>query len=225
MATSPPVVIVREKRGLGCFGGGCLAVILVLLLLAALTGGIGYFTYKKGVSLTSTSPKTVQTFDGGDAVYQGAEQKLTTFNQAVQQDQPGALELTADEINTLIARAPDLAANGVHIFITLTGDKAHAQVSLPTSMLPAGILKDRYVNGEVDFTPAFDSADKSLTLILHSLQIGDETVPESELPMLQSQFIAPAINAACQGSPAIKEMLSRTTEISVHDGKLVVQTQ
>ncbi len=224
MANPPPVVVVKEKRGLGCFGAGCLIVLVAVLLCAALVGGGGYFLYSKGNALTSQTPSTVQTFDGGDDVYHAAEQKLTTFNQAVQQGQPGTLELTADEINTLIARAPDFNASQVHLFVSMTDNKGKVQMSLPTSLLPLGILKDRFINGEAEFTPGFDSSTKSVTLLLHSLRIGSEDVPKENLPMISEQIAGP-LNTQLDQTPAVKQVLDRATSIEVRNGKFVVQTQ
>jgi hypothetical protein len=224
MTTPPPPVVVREKRGMGCFGCGCLVVLVVLILLAALVGGLSYFAYTKGMTLTSTTPGGIQTFDGGDDVYHGAEQKLTTFNEAVQQNQPATLELSADEVNTLIARSPDLAGSQIHLFLSFTDSTAHVQASLPTNLLPFGIIKDRYINGDSDFIPGLDPSTKSVTLVLQRLRIGSEEVPKGDLSTLQSEM-EPAINTQLQKTPAIKQVLDRATFIGIKGGKLLIQTQ
>jgi hypothetical protein len=225
MTTPPsPPPAVPAKRGLGCFGWGCAVLVVLLLLIGGLVLGISYFGYSKITHLTSTEPATVQSFDGGDAVYQGALQKTNAFDQSVQQNQPATLELTADEINTLIARDPDFAKYQIHAFITMTGDHGDMQVSLPTNLIPYGLLKDRYLNVEADFTPSFDPSTKALNFTLHSFKFGGGVVPPDQLMTVQDN-INPLLNTQLQNSSDAKQILDRAQAIQIRDGKLFIQVQ
>ena len=106
----PPPVVVRPRKGLGCWLGGCVGLLIALLVIVGLVAAIGYFSYDKVLHLTSATPTTVPNPDGGDEVYQAAVQKLNAFSQALQQNQPATLQLNASEINTLIARDPQISA-------------------------------------------------------------------------------------------------------------------
>jgi hypothetical protein len=61
MTNPPPPVVVQKKGGMGCFGIGCVILLIVVVLLGALGFGLGYFAYKKGAALTSPEATTVQT--------------------------------------------------------------------------------------------------------------------------------------------------------------------
>jgi hypothetical protein len=223
----PPVVVVQKKRGLGCFGCGCLVVLALLVLLGALAAAVVYFGYSQGKVLTTAAPSSLQSFDGGDAMYHDAIQKITVFGQALQQGQPANLELTADEINTIIARSPDLAANHVHLFVSLAGNEATLQLSVPTSVLPMGIgglAEGRYLDAEMKFEPSFDVASKTLNLGLHGLRFGSETLPPDSLPTVEQEF-DPALNSKLQSTPEAQPFLNHAKSVEIRDGKLEIDAQ
>lgn len=222
--SSPPPVVIQQKKGMGCFGIGCIVVVIVLLLIGGLIAGIGYLAYSKAGALTTTTPETTRSFDGGDDLYNGAQQKLAAFGQALQQNKPATLELSADEINTLITRDANVKANQIHAFVTLTGDRADLQTSFPTSMLPFGVFPGRFINGEANFTPSFDPATKNIIFSLHTLKMGSQTFPDQQLPALQAQF-QPFINTQLQRSQATRNFLDHAQSVEIRDGKLVIQTQ
>jgi hypothetical protein len=225
MATPPSAPPgVPEKRGLGCFGWGCAVLVVLLLLIGGLIAGISYFGYSKISNLTSTAPTTVRTYDGGDTVYQSAIQKTNTFDQAVQRDQPATLELSADEINTLIARDPDFTKYQIRAFVTMTGDHGDMQISLPTNLIPYGLIKDRYLNVEAEFTPAFDPSTKALNFTLHTFKFGGGSVPPAQLTTVQNN-LNPLLNTQLQNSDAAKQILDRAQVIEIRDGKLIIKMQ
>lgn len=220
----PPSQTAPSRRGLGCFGIGCIVVVAVLLGFGALIAGLGYFGYSKLGALTSMAPTTAQNFDGGNAIYQSAQQKGNDFQQNLQQNRPATLEFTADELNTLIARDPDFARSQIHLFVSMTGDRGRVEVSLPGSLIPLGLIKDRYFNGNAEFGLGFDPATKNLKIDLHALKIGPDTIPPDQLPALQSQ-LQPLINAQLQNSPDAKRVLDQAQSIEIRDGKLVIVTK
>ena len=220
MVTTQPPVVVAKKRGCGCFGCGCLVAILILLLIGAMIAG---FWYMAG-SFISTAPINVPTFDGGDAVYQSAAQKINTFNQALQQNQPASLELSADEINTLIARNPSFAANHLRFFVTMFDDHADLQMSVSTDVLSKGLIKDRYLNGDTDFSLHFDATDKELHLILHHLKVGAYDLPEDSLSSSRDR-IDHALNQQLETSPAGKQFLDHAQTVEIRAGQLEIEEQ
>ena len=221
--TTPPPVVVTKKKGMGCFGCGCLAVVVALLLLVALIAIGAYYTYNRLDALTSTTPESVPSFDGGDDVYQRTMQKVNTFSQALAQNQPGSLELTADEINTLLAHEPELAANQAHVFVSMSGDRMKVQASLPTTLLPGGWFKGRFINGVVEFSPSFDPDTKSLNLALHHLHTSSIDIPESTLASIQDA-VNQLMNTQLQSSSSTKLLLDHAKTIEVRDGNLEIET-
>jgi len=226
MTTPPPApgAPVAKNRGLGCLGCGCLILVLLVLLFVGLIGGACYWTYHKAAKLTSATPSTVQTFDGGDALYQGATQKLTAFDQALQQHQPATLRLSADEINTQIARDRDFADNNIHVFLTMIDDKADMQISFPTNALQVNLFSGRYVNGEISFGMNFDPTSKTLNFVLHGLHLANQEVPKNILPTLQNE-LAPAINQLLQKDPECQKILNQAKSIEIKDGVLIIEIQ
>lgn len=229
MDTPPPApgtttVIVEKKRGMGCFGCGCLILVVLVILFLALAGGITYWTYHRVSALTSPTPSTVQTFDGGDNVYHGATQKLSDFDQALQKHQPALLQLSAEEINTLIARDPNIKANNLHIFVTMTDDKAGVQLSLPTNALPVSVFKGRYINGDISFGLNFDPASKTLGFIFHDARLGNQAVPKDLLPTLQDE-LGPALNQMMQNDPECKKILDQGKMIEIKGGLLTIEIE
>jgi hypothetical protein len=219
--STPPV---QKKSGLGCLGCGCLVLALLVILFLALVAGAGYLGYTKAVSLTSTTPAAVPSFNGSDDVYNTAEQKVTAFGHDVQNHQAATVRLSADEINTLIAHNPDLIRQKAHLFVTLTNDQAQVQGSLPTGELSHGILKNRYLNFDTTFGLGFNSDTKSLDLALHHLQIGDQPTPPNLLPTMQAE-LTPLLNTQLQMYPGTKGLLQQAKSIEIKDGELVIETQ
>jgi hypothetical protein len=224
MTQPPPPVVVQKKRGPGCFGCGCLVLLVAIILLVGGGAGVFYLLHTKGMAVTATTPAPVPTFDGGDALYSATVQKTNAFGQALQQNQPTTLELTADEINTIIARSPNLAASQVHAFITMTGNVARIQAAVPTNLLPGGMLKDRYLNVDFSFTPGFDPDSKNVSVNLQSLQFGSDNIPKENLTAMQSE-LEPLLNIQLQRDPNIQRLLNQAKSIEVRDGKLEIATQ
>jgi len=101
---TPPPPAQPKKKGLGCFGCGCVVLLLLGVLTVGLTGALAYVIHSRLMEITSDTPANIATFDGGDEMYATAKQKLADFNHDQQSHQPATLQLSADEINTLIAR-------------------------------------------------------------------------------------------------------------------------
>jgi hypothetical protein len=223
MATSPPVVV-EKKRGMGCLGCGCLTLAVLVVLFLGLVVGVSYLTYQKVVSITSTTPGAVPSFNGSDDLYQTAVQKVEAFQHDLQNHQAATIQLSADEINTLIAREPSFAQNNVHVFVTLTGSEARVQGSVPTDRFVQGLLKGRYVTFDATFGVDFNSQNKAIDLLLHSLQIGDQTTPQNLLPTMQAE-INPLLNAQLRKNSDLGSMLDQAKTVEFRDGMLNIETQ
>src|SRR5438552_1079003 len=128
----------RERRGMGCVGKGCLilACFIVFLIIA---GAIGlYFgtrTYSAllhGLSwankthVLAQEPSPVPQFETTDENVAAAERKWQDFKNA--RDQPAHIELTADDLNNLIAE--NRHARG-KAFVAIEGNRLRIQTSVP----------------------------------------------------------------------------------------------
>ncbi len=175
-------------------------------------------------TLTSTTPADLPTFDGGDDVYNGAMQKLTAFGHDLKDHQAATIELSGDEINTLIARDAELKEKGVQVFVTFSDNQARLQSSIPTEVLSKGYWKGRYFNSDASFNINFDPAVKTLNLDLISVQIGETEIPQSNLPVVQTE-INPALNSLLLGDPNAQMLLQQAKSIEIKDNELVIETQ
>ncbi|MCE0523846.1 MAG: hypothetical protein LV480_13140 [Methylacidiphilales bacterium] len=223
VSTTPPPAA-QKKRGLGCFGIGCLILALLVILFVALIGGGCYLGYTKIAALTSKTPTDIPSFNGSDDVYNAAQQKIVEFGHDVENHQAATIQLNADEINTLIARNPEVIRQQARLYVSLANDQVHAQGSIPTDALVQGFFKDRFVNFDATFDLNFNADTRNIELSLHHLQIGDQTTPENLLPTMQAE-ITPLLNAELQKFPPTQSLLEQTKSIGVKDGELVIQTQ
>jgi hypothetical protein len=228
--STAPSSVPPKKRGMGCLGCGCLILVLLAILVVGLLAGLGYMSYTKVVGLTSTTPSAVPAFAGSDDVYNTARQKLADFDHDVKNHQAATIHLTADEINTLIARTPEVSKNNIHAFVTFTNNEARVQANLPTDVLSQGMLKGRYFSFDASFVLDFDPQTKSLNLVPHALQFGTQTLispgsnneatTRSLTPVLNQ-----SVNNAIRQNPEGKAFLDQAKSIEIKDGELVIETQ
>lgn len=222
-----------QKRGLGCFGCGCLVLVILVILFFALMGGAGYFGYKKALGLTSTAPANLPAATTPDSTFQTTWQKLADFDHDLKDHQPATIKLGADEINAIIAREPNFAKNNVRALVTFTGDEGQIQASVPTSLLAPSMMKlpqDRYFNVTTSFAVGFDSSTKGVTVTLHSLQCGDNVVFSSssgnqQVVQLYANFLNQSLNTQIRKDPDGALLLDQAKTVEIHNGQLVIETQ
>jgi hypothetical protein len=222
ISTTPPAAPPKKKK-MGCLGCGCLILALLVILVVGLIAGGGYFLYRDLVTLTSPAPATIPSFNGSDDIYNAARQKLKAFVHDVDNHQAAKIELNGDEINTLMARDPYFNAHQIHLFVTLTSDQAQLQGSVFTDNLDWA-PKGRYLNFRTTFSLAFNADAKNLGLILHDLQIHNQTTPDNLLPFWQTELTV-FLNLTLQKQPEAVKVLDQAKTIEIKDGELVIETR
>lgn len=219
--TTPPP---PKKRGLGCLGCGCLVLAILAVLVLGLLGAFFYLGYSQLLALTSPVPLAVPSFDGGDEMYNSARQKVVAFDHDLHDHQAATLQLSGDEINTLIARDESFTKNKILLYVTLTDNEAGVQASVPIGHLLHGFLAGRYLNGTSSFGLDFDADAKTLNLALHNLQIGEKAMPPNMLPTIQTE-INPALNQVLQNDPELKLLLEQAKSIEIQNNELMIETE
>jgi hypothetical protein len=144
------------RRGLGCFGRGCLifvafAVVLGIACFAGMFLGLhrssaifhGLYWLTKAQAL-GQAPAPVPQFTASDAQIQSVHERCGDFEQKARAGQPAELELTADDINTLIATNQDARGKA---FVSIDGDRLRCQASVPLGEFIG--RSGYYFNGEV----------------------------------------------------------------------------
>jgi hypothetical protein len=144
------------KKGLGCFGRGCLILLAFLIVLAiACFAGVywglhrhsalfyGNYWLAKTRSIAE-APTAVPEFNASNQQIQLVQERWQDFEQKTRAGQPAEIELSADDINALIATSDDVRGK---VFASIDGDQLRLQASLPIG----GVLgrPGYYFNGDV----------------------------------------------------------------------------
>jgi hypothetical protein len=174
----------REKTGTGCLGRGCL-ILTCFIILLIIAGAIGlYFGFKthsavlrsvlwaKKAHVLSQEASPVPQFETTEESVRGAKQKWDDFENT--RDQPAHIELTADDLNNLIAN--NRHARG-KVFVSIEGNRLHIQTSVP---LGEYVGRGRYyLNGDIEIQS--DSPQTLENPRLSSITVNNEPIPPDVL--------------------------------------------
>jgi hypothetical protein len=147
-----------RRKGLGCFARGCLillifAIVLAIACFAGMYWGLhrhsalfygGYWLAK--TRSIAQAPTPVPEFSGSEQQIQRVSERWQDFEQKTRAGQPAEIELSADDINALIATSENLRGK---VFASIDGNLLRLQTSLPIG----GVLgrPGYYFNGDVIF--------------------------------------------------------------------------
>ena len=145
-----------QRKGLGCFGRGCLILLVFLIVLAiACFAGMywglhrnsalfyGSYWMAKTGSLAK-APTPVPEFNPSNQQIQLVQEHWQDFEQKTRAGQSAEIELSADDINALIA-----TSEGVHgkVFVLIDRDQFRLQLSVPIGEFFG--REGYYFNGDV----------------------------------------------------------------------------
>jgi len=143
------------KRGLGCFARGCLILVVFGIVLAvACVAGLywgfqrhsaivhGVYWLAKTHSLAET-PAPVPQFAASDEQIQRVQESWRDFEQKIRARQQAEIELTADDINSLIAANRDKRWKA---FVSMEENRLRLQTSVP---LGEFLGRSGYFNGDI----------------------------------------------------------------------------
>jgi hypothetical protein len=160
---------------MGCFGKGCLILIAFFIFLAvAFTGGTFFALRFLRTSYLATAPTQLPTSTATEEEQQAARGTWHDFENAARAGKGRRIEMTADQLNALIAFEPKLRGNA---FVTINDDTARLQISWPLHDMK--LLRGRYMNVEctVQSAPDKDPENARLTTILvNGKPVGEETL-------------------------------------------------
>ena len=181
------------KRGMGCFGKGCLILIVLAILLVVVGVGGTYWSLRhvylsdkpapipKATAPTATSAATLGETPMATPSEKSAEvrERLDTMKNAARAHERTGVELTAADINALIAanrKSRGTASVGID------GNVAQAQFSIPLQRVDVPFrnalgLGDRYLNATVTIvappgTNASNVQMSNVTLNGHTISAG-----------------------------------------------------
>src|SRR5262249_25613990 len=109
-------------------------------------------------------------FTASDAQIQSVHERCEDFEQKTRAGQPAELELTADDVNTLIATNQDVRGKA---FVTIEGNRLRCQASVPLGQFITRSIY--YFNGEIRLES--EGAELLERPELRGLSVNGESVP------------------------------------------------
>ena len=215
-----------NHQGMGCFGKGCLffSAFFVLLLIAFV---IGFYvgTKPKEIPKIQTSVEEQNAVRARWDEFESAArnepvaQPVPTANPdttgateetpapAATPQNPNRIELSANDINQLIARGRHTRGRA---FVTITNDVAHVQVNVPLEKLGFG---NRSLNGSFDVRSSPDHSPRNLQISGVSLA----GMPDAMVNSLISAYPAQRY---------VDEFVSKygITSCTIENGRVILET-
>ena len=145
-----------ERKSLGCFGRGCLillafVIVLAIACFAGMYWGLhrhsalfyGSYWLAKTRSIAE-APTPVPEFNASDQQIQLVQERWQGFEQKTRAGQSAEIELSADDINALIATSEGVRGK---LFVSIDRDQLRLQASVPIG----GIFgrPGYYCNGDI----------------------------------------------------------------------------
>src|SRR4051812_33273131 len=185
----------QQKRRRGCLF--YVGMVGAVLLLVTLLGGYLGLRYAKGLvnQLTDTHPAQLPTVQMPEAQLFQLHDRVDTFRQAVRDAEPTPpLELSSDDLNTLIETDPAFAALKDHLYVSIKGNELDAQISFPAEDLglQTRALYGRFVNASGVFNVSL--ATNELRIVAESLTAKGKPVPRHFMKQIGSQNLARKFN-------------------------------
>ena len=221
------------KRGMGCFAKGCLTAIVLAILLVVVGIGGTYWSFRhvylsdKPVPIPEASvpTETNAATPGGTSVPAPSErsaevrERLDTMKQAARAHEQTEVELTAADINALIAanrKSRGAASVGIN------GNVAQAQFSIPLEKLDLPFrnalgLGDRYLNGAFTIVaPPGTNAS--------SVQLSEVTINGHSLASDPLDWGVPGVGKTLRTYVIKYANQYGVTDGEIRDGKVILHT-
>ncbi len=206
-APSPVRPASKRRRGLLYVG---LAAVCVLLAagIAVLIGA------RHGLNVfTSATPLVVSASTLSAADQDQLDLKLDAFSERYDLGQAATLELSAPELNAVLATRTSLSSR---ILVTMIDGRLRAQVSVPLQLIVGNQGQNRWLNGEA--TLAIGAQDGQVQIQVVALAVNGRSLPRRLLDAVARVNLA--AEAATQVSTA--DYVRRVEHIAVEGGKLVI---
>ncbi|HRZ37059.1 MAG TPA: hypothetical protein P5534_11930 [Candidatus Paceibacterota bacterium] len=216
---------VPPRKGRGCFFYGCLTLVVVVILgLAGLYLGVRSVAKQVIQRYTDSSPMTLPAVEISAEEAAAAQQQFKAFQSALDAGTPAEpLVLGGNEINALIAAAPDFAMLKDRVHIAIDGDQVKGQISYPLDELPlpwfARMARGRYLNGSAGLSASMTNG--ALLVTIQSLEVKGEAVPEQFMAGLRQQNLAQNVYKDANSMATLRKIES----IAIKDGKLEIKAR
>lgn len=204
-----------RKRGCLFYGSIVAVVLLVFLLIGAL---LGLRLFKKMINqYTDTAPAPLPTLEVSSGQFEQVKARVDAFKEKVRTGRAAEpLDLTADDINAMIARDQDLSPLKGKVYVTIQDGQLKGQVSAPMDQVGLPMFRGRYLNGTATFSVSL--RDGTLTITPQRVEVKGQPLPETYMQNLRKENLAARLNM----EPGSSNALYRLQDIKIQDGKLVI---
>ncbi len=193
---------------------------LLFVLLGVVIGVGGYFMANKlRDDWTADHAEPVRIYPATDAQYAEVSGRMKAFGQALRNRQRAALELTAEDLNTLIAKDPDLSALKGRVYCTIDKDIIGVDVSYPLDEFPGfgRYLRGRWFNGRARGEVTLFRGN--VTVTPHLLEARGKRLGPDFMKGFSRRFNE-SFNEKLQEKPETIETLRQIETFDVGDGKI-----
>jgi len=212
-----------RRKGLGCFARGCLILLVFAIVLAIACFAGVYWGFQRHSAIVhgiywlakthsiAEAPMPVPEFTASDEQIQAVQERWQDFEQKTRAGQAAEIELTADDINALIAANWNAWGK---VFVSIEGNQLRIQASTPL-----GEILNRpgyYFNG--DITVQFKGPESLDNPQLNRIVVNGEQVPSDLLNWKYRSRRLHEYLADYQNSYDIGT-------IQVRDGKLILRSR
>ncbi len=206
-APSPVRPAAKRRRGLLYFGLAAVCVLLAagIAILIGARHGLNAFT--------SATPLVLPASTLSAADEEQLALKLDAFSDRYDQGQAATLELSAPELNAVLAAHTSLSTR---ISVTMIGGRLRAQVNVPLQLIVGDQGKGRWLNGEA--TLAVGAQDGQVQIQVVALAVNGRSLPRRLLDAVARVNLV--AEAATHASTA--DYVRRVERIAVEGEKLVI---
>lgn len=162
-----------RQRGLGCFAKGCLILVVFFILLGlAFVAGTYYAAKSLRTEYFSAHHERLPISEATVEEEEAVRARWDEFEKTAHAHESARIELSADDLNALIASEPKLRGSA---FVTIDDSTAHLQISYPLG--EGRWLRGRYINAQcsVQSAPSGKPEDARVTgIVVNGRPVGEE---------------------------------------------------
>lgn len=211
--TPPP------RKGRGCFFYGCLTCLVLFLVACLSVFLVIQFVKSKINAFTDTAPMKLPKVEMTDAEYQGLDERVRAFSDAMQQGKPTPpLTLGERELNALILKSPNAKELADKVYVSLNGDQVKGQVSVPLDKF-GWFGRGRYLNGEATFKVSLENG--VLIVTPSEILVKSKPLPESIMKDLREKNLA----QEAYKDPKNAQAISKFQSIQIKDSRVTIQAR
>lgn len=211
--TAEPPELPARKRG--CLFYGCLGTVIAGVLLIVCFFLVWYFGTRMVVArFTSATPVVLPATELPADDERAVRDKLSAVYSAFESGEATTLELTAPELNALLAENTELK-NRIHV--EFEGKNLRGRVSLPLDGTGFERLRGRWLNGDAVLSLTTGGGEVRMSVV--SLAVNGQDLPGFVIEELSRQNLVEQAGE----DPRIADYLGRITNAVIEGDRLVVR--